>query len=637
MPLRLRKSISHRKGKTYCYYQLVRAVRRNGKATHEVVAHLGELAEAEAKALREGLASLKSESLHTKAEGEASREVWVQLKDVLGLGALRYLDLMVVRWLWEEWKLTEFFEQHIPSGDSEITPADVIFVLVANRCVAPCSKLRVTQWTPNTCLPRLLHFEPNQLNNTRLHRVLDAMEGIDTKLTRFLIEHPTRRSRLDSVVFLDLTNTWFEGHGGTLAQRSKTKDGAIRRYVVQIALGVDAHGLPLQWEVLPGKTAEVNVLPDWVKSLAQHEILSDLPLVFDRGLTSQENLLLLVENHRRFVTCARESQVERWKLKVDCHALARLPLATTPDSKTLESAQLVPTDDEDIYHVDLGIVRPPLGMPKLKEQGLRVVPYFRPSLFVRNRDSLERLCQNVEGKVVAINDELRSAKKTRSKQAVLNRIDQLLGHFQVRDEYLVHLLPIELEHKTKACRDGNVPVGKKEKPDQPDKSTPRKPIGSFQVTIERVAEPTSRQLNAGWMVILAHPDDKRPALDIIRQYHHKEIVEHAFGIIKSVVDLRPIHHHTNQKIKAHVTLCILGLLLNRYLELKLHEAGIHDAVDRVYEALEPCRLHLLTDRSRRGTHLTITEASSEQLRLLEPLGLSHLVAQNTTKSFAAPA
>jgi transposase len=302
MPLRLRTSVNRRGGKTYRYYQLVRAVRREGRPTHEVVAHLGHLSDAEAEALRVGLGALKLSDLPA-----ADGDVLVSLKNVLGLGALRYLDLAVVRAMWDEWTLTEFFQKELPDGESEMSPADVILALVANRCVAPCSKLRVTEWAPRTCLPRMLRFHPDQLNNTRIHRVLNALEGIEPKLSRFLVEHPTRRQRPDSVVYLDLTSTWFEGHGGTLGQRSRTKDGAIRRHVVQLALGVDARGLPLQWEVLPGKTAEVTVLPHWVELLDRYETLRGLPLIFDRGLTSERNLLELINRNRRFVTCARES------------------------------------------------------------------------------------------------------------------------------------------------------------------------------------------------------------------------------------------------------------------------------------------------------------------------------------------
>jgi transposase len=298
---------------------------------------------------------------------------------------------------------------------------------------------------------------------------------------------------------------------------------------------------------------------------------------------------------------------------VDLSVLARLAPGTTPESATLQAAGLRHTEDDDIYHVDQGVIRPPLGMKRLEKHGLRVVPYFRPSLFLRNRDSLERLCLNVEGKVAALNIELANARRSRTEESVRKKVDQLLQHFKVTEEFSVRLEAIELAAKMKATT-----------------KTP-KLIRSFRVHLDRVGSASPRKLNAGWMVLLAHPNDDRPALVLIRQYHQKEIVEHGFAIIKSFVELRPIRHHRDLKIKAHVTLCVLALVLSRYLELKLRDAGIHDAVDRIYEQLEPCRLHLLSDRSGKLKRLIITQPRPQQLRLLEPIGLSHLVEQETVR------
>ena len=56
--LRLRSSVVRRPGKEYRYYQLVRAVRVNGKPRQKVVRHIGRLSEEEAEAIRRGLAGV---------------------------------------------------------------------------------------------------------------------------------------------------------------------------------------------------------------------------------------------------------------------------------------------------------------------------------------------------------------------------------------------------------------------------------------------------------------------------------------------------------------------------------------------------------------------------------------------------
>ena len=132
------------------------------------------------------------------------------------------------------------------------------------------------------------------------------------------------------------------------------------------------------------------------------------------------------------------------------------------------------------------------------------------------------------------------------------------------------------------------------------------------------------------MILFAHPNDRRAPLELIDEYHRKAVVEHDFGVIKSFIELRPIRHHTDARIRAHVTLCVLALLLDRYLELKLAAADVTDAVDRVYERLEPCRLQVLAARGR-PTQLVVTEPTAEQRDLLAAIGLPNLADQEATR------
>lgn len=592
--LRLRASTVRRNGRTYRYHQLVRAVRRDGKPTHEVVAHLGRLSPEEVRALQDGLGTLRPERTSDVAG------LLLDLREVRARAALRYLDLRVVHELWRAWGFREFLQGRLPVGDAQMEPADVVFALVANRCLAPCSKLRVTEWAPRTALPELLGFEPERLNNTRIHRVLDAMEDIEPALTRFLVQHPVRQQDGDgAVLFLDLTSSWFVGHGGTLGKRGRTKDGAIRRHAIQIALAVDGRGLPIRWAVLPGNLFEARVLPEWLEALNEHEELAAHCLVFDRGLATEENIGRLLRDGRRFVTCSRLTNIEEWGMQVDVAALAATPAGNAPSAATLASAGLTPTANPDIYYVDLG-VQVPKQLDTVPAPGVRLIPYFRPSLFERNRESLVRLRANVDRQVAGLNEELRAAKVTRTEAATRKKVRDMLERFELLSEYAVHLEPIEV-------------AGRK------------RPVGSFQVRLERLAEHGPRDLNAGWMILFAHPDDPRTPLELIDQYHRKTVVEHDFGIIKSVVELRPIRHHTDARIRAHVTLCVLALLLDRYLELRLARAEITDAVDRVYEALEPCRLQVLSGRGHHvACQLTITETTAAQRALLRALDLESL-------------
>ena len=604
MPLRLRTSTVRRNGKVYRYHQLARAIRRDGKPTHEVVAHLGRLDEAEAKAIREALTALRS-----TAGGDAA-EVLVRLGDVFVRSTRRYLDVMVVHRLWKSWGLDAFFERRLPQGGAEVAPGDIVQALVVNRCLAPCSKLRTTEWLPRTVLPEVLGMRPAQANNTRIHRVLDALDGIEPDLMCHLIEHP-HRGQVDSVVFLDITDTWFVGDGGSLATDGKCKDGAFRGSRIQIALAVDRRGLPLRWDLLAGNAPECTELRGWSDALSEHACFAQVPLVFDRGFATNGNLAWLVGSGRRFVTCARQPQLRDWTEAVDLEAITKTPPAERPEPRCLLGAGLTPSEaDEDLFYVDQG-VRPPFTTKEALPQ-MRVVLCFRRSQYAfdthRILESRRRLLKDI----AAINADLAQAKRDRDKEKTLSKVESALKKRSMQYDYRPRMEPLELV------------VGSKT-------------VQSFRIHIDAADYATGcRDQNAGWKIVLASPTDDRPADEIVRQYDRKHLVEYAFQTIKSFVKLRPVRHHGDQKIRAHVTLCVLGMLLDRWLEILLRNAGIHDAFDRAYEALEPCRLHALHARGAQDPRLTITELDDRQRQLLEALDMKDLATPQAYAGLRRP-
>jgi len=373
--------------------------------------------------------------------------------------------------------------------------------------------------------------------------------------------------------------------------------------VIQIALAVDGQGLPLRWEVLPGNVAEATVLPDWLDALAPHEELAALPLVFDRRLASEDNFVRLLDAGRRFVTCASLTNLEKWDVGVSLAALADLPDEELLP-KELARVGLDASENEDIFYVDLGVRRPP-NMKRVPSPRLRIVPYFRPSLCVRNRESLRRLDENIASRVVALNEQLRSAKRSRQEKPTRKKIEDQIKRFGVADAYTIYLDPYTIKV-----------------PGKPD-------VASFQIRVEHIKGKTARELNAGWMLLLAHPDDHRAPLKLVDQYFQKNHVEHAFGVIKSFVGIQPLRHQTDNKIRTHVTLCVLGLLLDRDLELRLRSAGITDATDRVWETLEQSRLQVYTFSKgrRRVTRFTVGDTEDRAHRVLAALGMTHFATQ----------
>lgn len=94
----------------------------------------------------------------------------------------------------------------------------------------------------------------------------------------------------------------------------------------------------------------------------------------------------------------------------------------------------------------------------------------------------------------------------------------------------------------------------------------------------------------GIQVIAAAPSIDLAAADRVRLYRSKDQIERDFKEIKSVLELRPIWHRTDKKVRAHVTLCVLALAVQRWLGRKLTKAGRSESTETALDQLDNVRL-----------------------------------------------
>lgn len=62
-------------------------------------------------------------------------------------------------------------------------------------------------------------------------------------------------------------------------------------------------------------------------------------------------------------------------------------------------------------------------------------------------------------------------------------------------------------------------------------------------------------------------------------------IEESFRVMKSTLEVRPVFHWTESRIKGHFVLCFLAFLLERTLEFRLNEAGLNCSPEQIQEAL----------------------------------------------------
>jgi len=93
---------------------------------------------------------------------------------------------------------------------------------------------------------------------------------------------------------------------------------------------------------------------------------------------------------------------------------------------------------------------------------------------------------------------------------------------------------------------------------------------------------------------------------IAESYNSKYQIEDDFKWLKDklLVPVKPVHVRKDEHIRAHVFICLMGLLFYRYIQFKLRKAGLNHTTKELSEILENIRLALVvTGNNKQGKFL----------------------------------
>ncbi|MGP5054488.1 IS1634 family transposase [Brachybacterium paraconglomeratum] len=115
-------------------------------------------------------------------------------------------------------------------------------------------------------------------------------------------------------------------------------------------------------------------------------------------------------------------------------------------------------------------------------------------------------------------------------------------------------------------------------------------------------------------ILLRSSNPHLSAEDIALGYKQLLEVERGWRDMKSTLDLRPVFHRREDRIRSHVTLCWLALLLIRLLENRTETTW-----EQIRRQVQ--RLHQVTLAGDDGTVETLTRPTAEQNQLFTTAGL----------------
>lgn len=413
--------------------------------------------------------------------------------------------------------------------------AEALFTMVANRALAPKSKLAVEEWAAND-----VYLDNDQdLQVQHLYRGMDfLLENQDVIQKEVYWSTANLLNLSVDLIFFDTTNTYFEiddPGDSELKAYGKSKQKRDDLPQVTIGLAVTREGIPVRCWIMPGNQNDASCVDQVQKDLNDWK-LNRVVWVMDRGMTSEEN--------RRLLQRAGGHYILGEKLR-----------GNDLNKEVLSRGGRFKEIKDNLHIKEVIITR---GSSRR-----RFVIVYNPEQAEYDRKTRERVLERIR-------NELKSLGNKQGKARCQLLTNQSMGRY------------------LKELKNGNL-----------------------RINLKKVKE--EEKLDGKYL--LSTSDSSLSAEDIALGYKQLYAVESAFRTLKTSLSLRPVYHTKDDRIRSHVLLCWLALLLVRVAEV---ETGL--SWGRIRTEME--RLHLGEFISKDGRILQRTELTNEQRNILKKLKIT---------------
>lgn len=572
----LRHSTRRKNGKTHTYWRLVRSVRRDGKVVQETVAQLGELdaqGRANARDLAFAMTGRNPEQQELFEERRPSKQkVAVRLDRVRLERGRGFGDVWLGYTLWRALKLDALCAE-LFAGDRGAVPwSAVVELLAIGRLCEPSSELHVAEdWYRKTALEDLIGVRKEQVDDNRLYRALDRLLPHKEAFERHLRKRYGELFALEyDLLLYDVTSTYFEGLCpiNPQAQRGYSRDHRPDCKQVCIALVVTRDGMPLGYEVFAGNRTDVTTVEEIVETMERRFGMAQRIWVMDRGMTSQENIEWLQQTSRRYLIGTPKSELKKWR-------------AAIVDSKDWRLVQ---------DGLEVKFCQGPDG-------GETFVLCRSVERREKERAMHERFQKRIEEKLGSLQRRLEKARKPLDRGSIERQIGRLLGrNSRAAGRYQVKVI----DDTTRASR----------------------------LRLEWAARPEWddwARHSEGCYVLRTNVEGFSPE-ELWKIYIQLTEAESAFRVHKSDLGLRPIWHHKENRVQAHIFVCFLAYAMWKTLEKWQERAGLGNSPRTIFEELKRIQsndivLPLTDDLTREARIRCVVRPDKSQAYLLDRLGL----------------
>jgi hypothetical protein len=384
---------------------------------------------------------------------------------------------------------------------------DLALALIISRVVAPASKLSTLTWWADVTLGADLGIAGAGTDDVyaAMDWLAHRQDDIEAGLAR---RHLGPGPNPAKMALFDLSSSWLEGRCCPLAARGYSRDGKKGRLQIEYGLLTDPAGRPVAVRVFPGNTGDPAAFTDITGVIRDKFGLAQMVMVGDRGMITSARIRAL--NQAGDGTARPDAY--GWITALRAPAIKKLMAEDGP-------LQLSLFDEQDLAEIS---------------------------------------SQDFPGeRLIACRNPVLAADRARTREDLLAATEKLLAPIIAR---------VQAGRLAGAARIG-VEVGK-----VISKYKTRKHFAvtitddSLAVTRDQDQIDAEAALDGFYVLRTPVPAAELDAPGVVAAYKNLKYVERDFRHIKSDdLDLRPVFHYLEERVKAHVLICMLACYLTWHL------------------------------------------------------------------------
>ena len=384
---------------------------------------------------------------------------------------------------------------------------DLAMALIISRVVRPGSKLSTLTWWADTTLGADLGVDGASTDDiyAAMDWLASRQDSIEADLARRHLAPEVNPSRM---ALFDLTSAWMEGRHCPLAARGYSRDGKKGRLQIEYGLLTDPAGRPVAVRVFPGNTGDPSAFTAIVPVVREKFGLGQMVMVGDRGMITSARIRAL----NRLEDGTARPDPYGWITALRAPAIRKLMADDGP-------LQLSLFDEQDLAEITSG------DFP-----GERLIACRNPVLAADRARTREDLLAATEKLLAPVIARVRSGKLAGAGPIGVE-VGKVISTYKTAKHFAVTITEDSLD------------VARRQ--DQIDAEAA---LDGFYV----LRTPTSA--------------DELDAPGVVAAYKNLKYVERDFRHIKADdLDLRPVFHYLEERVKAHVLICMLACYLTWHL------------------------------------------------------------------------